>query len=77
MYIKKNAERRTKPWGTKTLTKYSCEDFPSRTTQSHLSLRKCKIKPNFWPGIPLEQKKVRPPRRLAKLYIWTVGEKHT
>ena len=28
------------PWGTPTLTGYSCEDFPSRTTQSRLLLRK-------------------------------------
>ena len=31
------------PWGTPALTGYSCEDFPSRTTQSHLLLRKSAV----------------------------------
>ena len=37
------------PWGAPTLTGYSCEDFPSRTTPSHLLLRKEEIRPNIWP----------------------------
>ena len=40
------------PWGTPALTAYSCEDFPSRTTQSRLLLRKKEIRPNIWPEIP-------------------------
>ena len=38
--------------GTPALTWYSCEDFLSRTTQSHLLLRKDKVSPNTWPDIP-------------------------
>ena len=40
------------PSETPALTGYSCEDFPFRTTQSHLSLRKEEIRPNIWPKIP-------------------------
>ena len=39
------------PWGTPALTGYSCKDFPSRTTQSCLLLRKEEIRPNIWPDI--------------------------
>ena len=39
MYSRKNIGPRTEPSGTLTLTGYSCEDFPSRSTQ-----RKCKKK---------------------------------
>ena len=42
------------PSQTPRLTGYLCKDFPSRTTQSCLSLRKDEIKPNIWPGIPWE-----------------------
>ena len=38
-------------WWTPALTRYSCEDFPSRTTQSHLLLWKEEIRPNIWPEI--------------------------
>ena len=34
------------PWGTPTLAGYSCEDFPSKTTQNHILLRKEEINPN-------------------------------
>ena len=40
------------PWGNPASTGYSCEDFPSRTTQSHLLLRKEEIMRNNWPEIP-------------------------
>ena len=40
------------PWGTPALTGYSCEDFPSRTTQSHLLLRKKQIIANILLEIP-------------------------
>ena len=40
------------PWGNPALTEYSCEDFPSKTTQSRLLLRKDKESPNTWPEIP-------------------------
>ena len=42
MYSWKSVETRTPA-----LTGYSCKDFPSRTTQSHLLLRKDKIRPNI------------------------------
>ena len=38
------------PWKTPALTGYSCEEFPSRTTQNCLLLRKEEIRPNTWPG---------------------------
>ena len=40
------------PWGTPALTGYSCQGFPSRSTRSHLLLRKEEIRPNIWPEIP-------------------------
>ena len=43
---------RMKPWGSPTLTGYSCKDFPSRYTQSHLLLTKDEIRLNTWPEIP-------------------------
>ena len=43
MYSRKSVGTRMKPLGTPTLTGYSCEDFPSRTTQSGLFLRKEEI----------------------------------
>ena len=39
---------------TSVLTRYSCEDFPSRTTRNCLLLRKEEIKPNSWPEIPFK-----------------------
>ena len=38
-------------WGTPELSQYSCKDFPSRTIQTCLLLRKDKIRPNTWPEI--------------------------
>ena len=52
MYSRKSEGPRMEPWGTPTLTGYSCEDFPSRTTWSCLLLRKEEIRPNIWPEIP-------------------------
>ena len=52
MYNRKNTRPRIQAKETPTLTGYSCEDFPSRTTQSRLLLRKEEIKPNIWPEIP-------------------------
>ena len=40
------------PWGNPALTACSCEEFPSRTTRSHLLLRNEEIRPNIWPEIP-------------------------
>ena len=40
MYSRKSVGPRMEPSGTPTLTGYSCEDFPSRTTRSRLLLRK-------------------------------------
>ena len=43
---------RMDPWETPAITEYSCEDVPSRTTQSLLLLRKEEIRPKIWPKIP-------------------------
>ena len=43
MYSRKSVGLRMEPWGTPTLTGYSCEDFSSRTTQICLLLRKEEI----------------------------------
>ena len=42
IYIRESVGTTMQPWGTLELTGYSCEDFPSRTSQSHLLLRKKK-----------------------------------
>ena len=47
MYSRKSVGPRIEPSGNPGFTGYSCEDFPSRTTQSHLLLRKEKIRPNI------------------------------
>ena len=52
MNSRKRIGPRMDPWGTPTFTGYSYEDFPSRTTQSRLLLRKEEIRPNIWPQIP-------------------------
>ena len=43
MYSRKSVGLRMEPWGTPTLTGYSCQDFSSRTTQICLLLRKEEI----------------------------------
>ena len=40
------------PWVTPALTGYLCEGLPSRTSESHLLLRKDERRPNNWPEIP-------------------------
>ena len=45
MYSKKSVERRMDPYGTLSLTGYSCEE--SRITQRHLLPRKEEIRPNI------------------------------
>ena len=47
MYKRKGDGPRMEPQGTPALTGYSCEGFPSRTTQNHLLLRKEEINPNI------------------------------
>ena len=59
MYIGKSVGPRTEPWGTPALTRYSYEDFPFRTTQSLLLLRKEETGPNIWPEIQLRRKFVK------------------
>ena len=56
MYSKKSVGPRMEPWGTIALTRYCCEDFPSRTIQSCLLLRKDETKPNYltWNSIRLK-----------------------
>ena len=53
MYSSKNVGPKMESWGTPTLTGYSFEDFPSRTTWSCLLLRKEKS-PNIWHKIPYD-----------------------
>ena len=45
IYNRKNAGPRIEPWGSPTLTRHSCKNFPSRSNRIHLLLRKDKIKP--------------------------------
>ena len=52
MYSRKSKGPRMDPWGTPALTGYSCDNFPSRTTQSGILLRKGEVRPNIWPEIP-------------------------
>ena len=47
MYSRKSVGPRIDPRGTPALTGYSREDSQSRTTQSHLLLRKKEIRPNI------------------------------
>ena len=47
MYSRKSVGPRMEPLGTPELNGYHCEDFPSRTTQSRLLLRKEEIMPNI------------------------------
>ena len=47
MYSRKILGPRLDPLETPALTGYSCEDIPSRTTQSRLLLRKEKIRSNI------------------------------
>ena len=47
MYSTKSVGPRTDPYGTPVKNRYSCEDVPSKTTQSCLLLRKDEIKPNI------------------------------
>ena len=54
MNSRKSVGPRMESWWTPALTGYSCEDFPSWTTQRRLLLRKEKIRPNIWPRIPLD-----------------------
>ena len=48
MYSRKSVEPRMEPWGTPALTGCSCKDFPSRTIQSCLLLRKDEIRLKGW-----------------------------
>ena len=52
MYNRENAGVRMELWGTLALTGYSWVDFLSRTTWSHILLRKKEIRPHIWPEIP-------------------------
>ena len=52
IYSRKSVEPRMDPCGTTALTGYSCVDFTSRTTWSHLLLRTEEARPNTWPKIP-------------------------
>ena len=50
--MRKSVRPRMDPSGIPALTGYCCEDFPSRTTQSHLLLRNEEIRSNIRPEIP-------------------------
>ena len=52
MYSRKGVGLRLEPWGCPALTGYSYKDFPSRTTERCLLLRKEEIRPNIRPEIP-------------------------
>ena len=54
MYSRKSAVPRMGPWGTPASSGYYGKDFPFRTTQSPLLLRKKELRPNIWHKIPLE-----------------------
>ena len=54
MDSRKSVGPRMDSWGTPALTGHSCEDIPSRTTQSCLLLRKEEIRPIIWPEIPYD-----------------------
>ena len=60
MYSRKSVGPRMDPWGTPALTRCFCENFPSRTTRSHLLLRQ-EVRPNIWPGIPQDLRLWRRP----------------
>ena len=47
MYSRKSVGPKMEPRGSPALTGYCCEDSPSRTTQSHLLLRKEEKRPNI------------------------------
>ena len=47
MYSRKNIGQRMECWGTLALTRYSCEDFPCRTSWCCLLLRKEEIRPKI------------------------------
>ena len=47
MYSRKSIGPRMDPRGTPALTAYSCENYQSRTIQSHLLLRKEEIRRNI------------------------------
>ena len=74
MYSRKSVGPRMEPWGTPTLTGYSCEDFPSRTAQIHPLLRKEKIRPNMYPEIPQDLSLWKRPafQTLPKAWIYQV-----
>ena len=74
MYRRKSVGPRMEPWGISALTGYSCEDFPSRTTQSCLLLRKEEISTNIWPEIPYiceEDQHVKALKLLTKPCIYS------
>ena len=52
MYSRKSVGPRIDLWEPPALTRYSCEDFPSRTTESHLLLIKEEMRPKIWREIP-------------------------
>ena len=51
MYSRKSIGTRMEPWRGPALIGYSCEDFPSRTSWTHLLLRKDEIRSTIWPKI--------------------------
>ena len=77
MYSRKSVDPRMEPWGTPPLTGYSCEDLPSRTTQSRLLLRKEEISLNVWLAIPSDLKvseEDQHPKPCQKPWIYQVSQ---
>ena len=63
MHSRKSVGPRMEAWETPASTRYFCEDFLYRTTQSHLLLRKVNMRPNIWPIIPSDISLWRRPAR--------------
>ena len=47
IYSRESVGKTMEPWGTLQLTGYSCEEFPSKPSQSYLLLRRNEIRPNI------------------------------
>ena len=52
MYRRKSVGSIMESCKTPTWTGYSCEDFPFRTTGSHVITEKRRNKAKYWPDIP-------------------------
>ena len=68
MYSTKSIGPRMEPWGTPEVTGYSCEDFPSRTTQLSITEKRNKTEYLTWNSIKLMfVKKINMPNPVKSL----------